>query len=188
MCSLTQGYTLGCKGIGGIHEVYIFDGIESITEEEGVITELTVSGNMYLYELQRSTASFSDKIERLSTGAKVYNIELNFVLNTMLTSVRNEVRRLIKHRINAIVKDRNGVYWLLGRENGLKNSSGKASPGQAASDRSGFELSFEGTEKQPVIEVAASAIEDAIEEVGYYILTETGDYILQETGDKIYVE
>ena len=187
MCSLTQGYTIGCKGVGGIREAYIIDcdDVESMVEEDGVITSMVLSGLLWKYELQRNTATFSDKIERLPTGAKVYNSEFNMVINTMLTSVRQEIQRVIKHRLIIIIKDRNGVYWMLGRENGMKNNSGKVGPGQSGTDRSGFELSFEGTEKQPVIEVSEDAMQVFTE---YYILTETGDYILQEDGDKIYVE
>jgi hypothetical protein len=188
MCSLTQGYTIGCKGgIGGIKEAYVIrhSDVDSVTVEDGVVTQLVLSAPLWLYELQKNTCTFSDKVERQNTGAKVWNVSINFILNTLRTEVRQEVQRLIKKNLLILVRDRNGVLWMLGRENGMKHTNGTSSPGQAATDRYGMELNFEGQEREPVIEVLDIALPEDTE---YYILMEDGSYILQEGGDKILVE
>lgn len=188
MCSLTQGYTISCKdGIGGIREAQVIrrSDVDSITVEDGIVTQMVISAPIWVYQLQRNTCTFSDQIERLQSGEKVWNSKVSIILNTLQTSVRNEVMKLIKKNLLILVKDRNGVLWMLGKENGMKHVNGKASPGQAATDRYGIELNFEGQERQPVYEVSATAIP---EETEYFIITEGGDYILQEGGDKILVE
>ena len=159
-CSLTQGYSLGqCKdGVGGIKEVFFieFSGVSSMTEASGVITALVnASGKrFYKYELQKETATFKETIESNAQNNTVaYRPELTVILNRLQTSVRNEILLLAKNLLIAVVLDRNGKYWLLGRTGGLDLTAGEGGPGTAATDRSGYSLTFTGVEPELALEV-----------------------------------
>jgi len=60
-------------------------------------------------------------------------------------------------RMMAIVKDRNGKYWLLGKNNGIEVSAGTSQTGTTMGDRSGYELTLTGMEEEPCVEVTAAA-------------------------------
>jgi hypothetical protein len=159
-CALTQGYTLGgCKdGVGGIKEAYFIEwgGIASITEASGVVTAITKTASMrfWKYELQRETSTFKEGIEgNPANGTVVYRPELTVILNRLQTSVRNEILLLAKNLLVAVVLDRNGKYWLLGKGGGLDLTTGEAGPGTAATDRSGYTLTFTGSEAELAVEV-----------------------------------
>lgn len=159
-CSLTQGYSLGaCKdGVGGIKEVYFieFTNVSAMTEASGVITALTkeTGTRFYKYQLQRETGTFKETIESNPQNNTVaYRPELTVVLNRLQTAVRNEILLLAKNLLMAVVKDRNDKYWLLGRTGGLDLTAGEAGPGTAATDRSGYSLTFTGVEPELGIEV-----------------------------------
>lgn len=171
-CSLTQGYSLGtCKdGVGGISEAYFieFSNVTTMTEASGVITALTkaTGKRFYKYELQKETATFKETIESNAQNQTVaYRPELTVIINRLQTAVRNEILLLAKNLLIAVVKDRNGKYWMLGRTGGLDLTSGEGGPGTAATDRSGYSLVFTGVEPELAIEVA-SGVASALETVG----------------------
>jgi len=76
----------------------------------------------------------------------------------MAQNVRNELRLLGLNRLMAIVTDRNGKYWLLGRSNGLDVSGGTSQTGTAFGDRNGYEMTFTGMEELPCSEVSSTII------------------------------
>lgn len=159
-CALTQGYTLGtCKdGVGGIKEAYFmeFGNLLTTTEVSGVVTAMTKTAGtrFFKYQLQRETATFQETIEsQPANGTVAYRPELTIIINRLQTSVRNEILLLAKNTLVAVVKDNNNRYWLLGKGAGLDLSQGTAGPGTAATDRSGYSLTFSGVEPELAIEV-----------------------------------
>lgn len=164
-CALTQGYTLlGCKdGIGGIAEAYFIEkgNVASYTKVSGQVTAMTTSSGtkFYKYELQRNTSTFEETIEsNPENGTVAYNQSLTIILNRLQTSVRNEILLLAKNQLLVIVKDRNGNYWLMGETGGLDLTTGTAGPGTAATDRSGYSLTFTGQEPELSCAVASGII------------------------------
>ena len=168
-CALTQGYTLaGCKdGIGGIREVYFIEksNVSSYVKVSGVVTALTKASTkrFWKYELQRATSTFVETIEGVpDNGTYAINQELTIVLNRLETAVRNEIILLAKNNLYAVVKDRNGRFWLLGEQDGLDLTGGEGGPGTAGTDRSGHTLIFTGQESEFAAEVnstVAAALE-----------------------------
>ena len=163
-CALTSGYTFDCKdNIGGLKSVWFigYNDVASVTEASGVITAITKDAGkvFYKYQLVRNTASFTENIAgSIENGTVVFNQELLIVINTMQTSMRNEMLLLAKNNMMAVVEDQNGRYWLAGRFNGLDLLTGSVSTGLAQADRNGYSFTFSGGEKESAPEVQSAVI------------------------------
>lgn len=170
-CALTQGYVIDCKdSLGGISEVYFmaWNDLASVTETAGVITALTKDAGkkFWKYQLVKSTAGFTDTGNgSIENGTLFYQQELTIVLNKLATNTRNEILLLAKNLLVAVVKDNNGVYWMLGKTRGLDVTSNVGSSGVAEGDRNGYSLTFTGKEKEMATEVA-SAVALTLETAG----------------------
>lgn len=163
-CALTQGYNFDCKdNIGGIKAVWFigYNDVSSVTESSGNITTITKAAGkvFYKYQLVRNTSSYTENIaSTIENGTVVFNQELLITINKMNTSMRNEILLLAKNTLMAVVEDQNGVYWLLGRYNGLDITTGTASSGLAQADRNGYQLTFTGGEKELAPTVSSGII------------------------------
>ena len=163
-CALTQGYTLDCKdSLGGLKSVLFIESenVSVDTESAGVITDiqLAVGKYFYKYELVKETSMFMETVTAsVQNGTIFYAQELTIVLNKLQANTRNEILLLAKNNLVAIVEDKNGKYWYLGRDGGLDITGGTAGSGTAAGDRSGYELTFSGQEKELAPEVLDSII------------------------------
>jgi len=171
-CALTTGYKLGCRdSVGGITEIRLapFTAVTSIvTNASSQVTTITgsvgsgttgagVSG-FYKYELPKGVGQFTETINASTeNGTVFYQQEATLIINKLQQAVRNELRLVTTARMMAIVKDRNGKYWLLGKNNGIEVSAGTSQTGTAMGDRSGYELTLTGMEEEPCVEVTAAA-------------------------------
>ena len=163
-CALTTGYKLGCRdNVGGITEVRLI-AFNSVTgtisvNGSGVVTGTFPASGFYKYEVPKGAGQFTETVNASTeNGTIFYQQELVFPINRMTQDVRNELRLLGLNRLMAIVTDRNGKYWLLGRSNGLDVTGGTAQTGTAMGDRNGYEMTFTGMEELPCSEVSSSII------------------------------
>jgi hypothetical protein len=165
-CALTQGYTLDCRdSLGGIVEVYFTEAanVTSTTEASGVITALTkASGKRFWkYELVKDTSMINQTLtSSVANGTVFYAQELQIVLNKLQVNTRNEILLLAKNSLVAVVKDSNGLYWYLGKTRGIDLTAGTAGSGTAQGDRSGFSLTFTGSEPALAPSVQGSVAND----------------------------
>ena len=163
-CALTTGYTLGCRdNVGGITEVRLiaFNSVTGtiVVDGSGVVTGTFPASGFYKYEVPKGAGQFTETVNASTeNGTIFYQQELVFPINRMTQTVRNELRLLGLNRLMAIVTDRNGKYWLLGRSNGLDVTAGTAQTGTAMGDRNGYEMTFTGMEELPCSEVSSSII------------------------------
>ena len=162
-CALTQSYTLDCKdGIGGLKEIYIIEhGNATYTLTANVVTTVTKASGKYFYkyELVKETASFKETMnDNVQNGTTFYTPELEIVLNKMQTATRNEILLIGKNRLDIIVADKNGKYWLLGYQNGMDRSGGSSESGKAYGDRNGYTINFKGGEPELALEVSSTVI------------------------------
>jgi len=167
-CALTSGYQLDCKdNAGGILEVYFIErgAVTSISEASGVVTGLTkASGKRFWkYELPKETGSLTENMTgNIQNGTVFYASELKIVVNKLNVTIRNEIKLLAQATMIAVAKDNNGKYWLIGRTSGIDLTTGTLGTGTAFGDRSGFDMTFSGSEPEPMLEVnstVASALE-----------------------------
>ena len=169
-CALSSGYVLDCKdSSGGILEVYFIEkgNVTSIAEASGVVTGLTkaTGKRFWKYELPKETGSLTETMTgNVQNGTVFYASELKVVVNKLAVAVRNEIKLLAQNTLIAVAKDNNGKFWLVGRINGIDLTTGTLGTGTAFGDRSGFDLTFAGSEPDPLLEVnstVASALQTA---------------------------
>ena len=170
-CALTQGYTLDCRdSLGGIVEVYFTEAanVTATTEASGVITALTkASGKRFWkYALVKDTSMFNQTMTAsVANGTVFYGQELQIILNKLQANTRNEILLLAKNLLVAVAKDNNGKYWYLGKTRGIDLTAGSATSGTADADRSGYTLTFAGSEPELAPEVN-SAVAAALTTAG----------------------
>lgn len=166
-CDITSGFTLGCRdNSGGIKNLFILSGsITSITDvSEGLIQEISGSGEFFQFELFRQTSDFTEAISSTpENGTVFYEQSLNATFFKLQSSTRNQVRVLAKNPdLKIIVETNNGSvdgvgrYWLLGEENGVQLLSGTGQTGTAFGDLNGYTLTFTGQEPEPASEISGS--------------------------------
>ena len=171
-CDITSGFELGCRdNTGGIKNLYILSGsISSITDaSEGLIDEISGSGEFFKYELFRRTSDFSEAISATpENGTVFYEQSVNATFFKLQSATRNQVRVLAKNPdLKVIVETNNGSedgigkYWLLGEENGVQLLSGTGATGTAFGDLNGYSLTFTGQEPEPASEISGS-LTDAV--------------------------
>jgi len=128
-CVLTTGFTLDCKdSVGGIQKVWIIENSKvtaTVTATAGTCSNVTLSsGSYFAYELKKGTADMSFEEITSPVNQSTYNkATLNIQLAKVDVSKRNEIRLLALNALSIIVKDRNGIYWLLGKDNGCDRHS-----------------------------------------------------------------
>ena len=169
-CNLTQNYVLDCKeSLGGLKAVYFIESgnVEGYTSDSfQVVTGITLASGKYFYkyDLVKETSSFTETVTAsVQNGTVFYAQELTIVLNKLQANTRNEILLLAKNTLVAIAEDRNGAYWLLGKDNGMDITGGTAASGVAAGDRSGYELTFSAQEAALAPEVSSSIIASLID-------------------------
>lgn len=169
-CALTQGYALDCKdSSGGIVEIYFIEkaNVTSVAEASGVVTGLTkaTGKRFWKYELPKQTGSLNETITgSIENGTIFYASELILIVNKLNVNTRNEIKLLAQNTLMAVVKDNNAKYWLVGKDRGIDLTTGTSGTGTAFGDRSGYSLTFSGSEPAPMLEVnstIASALETA---------------------------
>lgn len=150
---LTDGFTLDCRRIGGIHYVIAFqkEHIESITVVDGEVTGITVANGErgWKIELEEEVSAFNfNPIGNRENGTYRVEEELNIVLNDSKRETRNLVNVLAQHRLIYIIVENDEKASVAGLERGLMLGDGTGGTGTAKEDRNGFEtLPFTGTER-----------------------------------------
>lgn len=163
-CALTQGYTLDCRdSLGGITEVYFIEkgNVTSTTQASGVITAVVKASSKVFrkYELVPGTSSLTENINAsVQNGTVFYAQELSIILNKLQANTRNEILLLAQNTLAAVVGDNNGKYWYLGKVHGINITGGYGATGTAQGDRSGYTLTFSGSEGELAPEVSSGII------------------------------
>ena len=158
-CSLTQSYLLDCRlNYGGMKEVYIieFDNVTSFTQTAGVVTAITkASGKTFRkYQLIAHTGEGDEALTASREMGTLSNKQtIKFPINKMTVAVRNELFLLAQNRLIFIFVDENSTNWIYGSDYGLTLTTAAAKTGKVLADRNGYELTFEGDEKNLAYEV-----------------------------------
>ena len=162
-CILTQGFTLDCKdSVGGIEKIYITELANKATiSATGDITVFTLASSkqFFEYDMREETGSFTEAINASNTAGTLFFEQTVVISMDPRNSSRvSEVLLLAKNDVMVIVKDGNGVYWLVGETSGAYVSAGSILTGMAKGDKSGFDITLMAKEKIPAREVASSLI------------------------------
>jgi len=165
-CLIVQGSTIDCRDSVGGSGLSLLIGEYSnvpqanITAASGVISAMTCSTGkrLFKYELQKENAQFNDSVKvSLENGTTYSEQTLTFTLKKMSAALRNNLLTLAYNRLMIVVKDANGVNWVMGQVNGADLTGNEGTTGKAMGDLNGHTLTF--TAKEPV---PANTVSDAI--------------------------
>lgn len=157
-CILTGGYTIPCKGSGGIQKLWI--GTYNSTNmtytyatasgSEGQITAFggaTVS--FYGFELRQETGAVTEAgAGSDANGTYFVTTTIELPIQSMTQDVSNKITLLGQGRWRIIALDENGNYWLLGRLNPVSVTTTAGGLGKAYGDLNGATITF--TSKEPI--------------------------------------
>jgi hypothetical protein len=76
----------------------------------------------------------------------------------METAKRVEITALAQNELVLIIKDANGKYWLLGKDEPVMATAGEGVSGTARSDRNGYSITLQDTSLEMPYEVEADVV------------------------------
>jgi hypothetical protein len=158
-CLLTSSFPFACRdGNGGAQEfkVKVFDStLSGITETSGrvTMTGAALTGWYTLYCEKMTSNAGSAGATSVQNGTTTYKETAVFIYNKLQASFRNELKAYHQQRVHIAVKDNNGTSWLFGFTRGMDLPSSTSTTGTNYEDRSGYTLTFEGTEPNPIVEI-----------------------------------
>ena len=169
-CNITlSDQNLDCRNsMGGIVEFYAFSDRGDLTAigetsgGTGMISGFTMAVGakpVVTYKLRKNTGSLVNTYNiSEENGTTFVRSELTLVFHKMDTSKRLEISALAIGNMAIIVKDSNGKYWFLGKDEPVTMASGTSQTGVSKGDKNGYDivLACEGHEEP--WEVTAEAV------------------------------
>lgn len=165
-CNITlNGLLRDCEAnVGGITQVLLanFDDISSVTVTDDIITAITMADGAKFksYAFRPNTGSMTSNLQRnLENGTLFWQTDLVLAFNKMETVKRIEINAMAVNDMVAIVKDANGKYWYLGKDEPIVASAGDGMSGTARADRNGYGITLQDFAKASPYEVSADIVE-----------------------------
>lgn len=161
---ITGGIACGCENnLGGIQAIYITDfcNLVSTTETDGVIETITLSspGCMYEYCFNKNTSSLVEQaIVSIENGSLFYQQTATVIIPRREVAKRNALAMLMQKDLLIIIKDQNGLYWLIGEQNGANVTDINSTTGVVKGDLNGYTITFLGEEPVQAKEVDSAII------------------------------
>lgn len=157
--------------MGGVSAVYIANraDVTSATVETGTVTAITMATSKkfqtYLHRKNAAVSMTSDKSGDDAAGTHIVTTNINLVFAGMDSDKRIEMDALLSGQFVAIVKDRNGRYWMPvvpPNDDYMAASAGQATTGAAASDANQYTLTLTSETNHMPYEVEAAAVSSVI--------------------------
>lgn len=165
-CNQTlNGLARDCQpSMGGIVEALAINKeyINDITLEEGIVKTITLASSekFKAFHFARNTGSMTSTYTLdPATGVRYVTTDLVLQFNRMETAKRVEMTALAQNELALIVKDANGKYWLLGKDEPVMATAGEGVTGTARSDRNGYSITLQDTSLEMPYEVDSSIVE-----------------------------
>ena len=164
-CNQTlSGLVRDCSpSMGGIVEALIAnkEDVTEISASSDMISSITMasSAKFKRYAFARNTGSLTSNytIDQ-TTGVRYVASDLVLVFNRMETAKRVEISALAQNDLVVIVKDANGKYWLLGKDEPVNATAGDGLTGTARADRNGYSITLHDNSLEMPYEVDSSII------------------------------
>jgi hypothetical protein len=163
---INQEVATACRNAApGVSQIYIANysdvvGVTLNTEEtlisdiSGKTAEGEGSGFFYTYAQNKESSGVVDELEiNVANGSAIYKPQVSFKISNMDETTRTVFKQFSQATVIAIVKTIDGLYYLVGRLNGLDLTTGSFSSGVASGDYKGFEGTISGLESQPLIQI-----------------------------------
>ena len=165
-CNLTKGRNITCRDtVGGVKAIYFaqFDQVATYVSASGELTDfdLGASDDIYKYTLKRGTASCTETLTGSSeAGTVFYTPSVNIKLHKLTKEDQNQVKLLASNRLviflelnEVLTSNSHNVLLALGLENGMDLNSGTNATGTAFGDMNGYDWTFDGMERDPMLTV-----------------------------------
>ena len=164
-CTQTlSGLARDCaSNMGGILEVLIanFDDVTALTFTSGIISAITMasSAKFKKYNFAKNTGSLTSTYNLdPASGVHYVTSELLLQFNRMETTKRVELTALSLGDLVCIVKDANGKYWYLGKDEPVNASAGDGQTGTARSDANRYSITLQDNSLEMPVEVDSTII------------------------------
>ncbi len=133
---------------GGVSEVYLanFEDVTDITVTDGMVKGITMASGkkFHRYYFRPGTSSMASTLNvDNAAGVNFVQTLLTMLFSRMETTKRVEMSALAVNDLRAIVKDANGVYWLLGEEEPVIANAGDGQTGTAKTDANRYSITLE---------------------------------------------
>ena len=165
-CTQTlSGLAKDCAAnMGGIVEALIalYDDVTAVTITSDVISAITMaSGKKFkVYHFAKNTGNLTSTYTiDPATGVKFVSSDLLLQFNRMQTTARVEITALALADLVVIVKDANGKYWYLGKDEPVCASAADAQTGTARGDVNRYSITLQDTSLEMPYEVSGSIID-----------------------------
>lgn len=153
--------------MGGIVEALAINKeyIDAVTLEEGIVSEISLSKEekFKAFHFARNTGSMTSTYTiDPATGVRYVTTDLVLQFNRMETAKRVEMSALAQNELVLVVKDANGKYWLLGKDEPVMATAGEGVTGTARGDRNGYSITLQDTSLEMPYEVKAEIVANLI--------------------------
>lgn len=170
-CNTLVGFTYDrCEpNLGGVQKVWLANWEEgaatvdtSSADTQNMITAITLSsGNTWIeFPMRKNVASMTSNLQVGDEGGNYVQTDLAMVFSKMETSKRLSMVSLASGEAMAIVKDSNGLYWFLGKDNPLTASAGAGETGTAKSDPNHYTVTLTDESREYPFQIDGSAAPD----------------------------
>lgn len=165
-CDIATGRTEACKeSVGGLRNIYIgnfvsglYADLTSNLDSDEQITSLTTDLVVYKFELRGDNNTFEETNENSrDNGTSFWTQTGAIVLKKQDAATQKALKLLSYGRPHILIEDYNGKFRLAGAQNGVEVSVSTATGG-AMGDLNGYNVSFEGKEKEPAYFVTPSIV------------------------------
>ena len=164
-CTQTlSGLAKDCyASMGGITEVLIanYENVTAVTVTTNVISGITMASSTKFkaYSFAKNTGSLTSTYTiDPASGVKYVTSDLLLQFNRMETTKRVELTALSLADLAVIVKDANGKYWYLGKDEPVNASAADGQTGTARSDANRYTITLQDTSAEMPYEVDDSII------------------------------
>ena len=161
-----SGLTRDCAAnMGGILEVMIAnaDDVSGVTITEGIITAISMaaSAKFKKYYFNKNTGNLTSTYNLdPASGVRYVTSELLLQFNRMETTKRVEMTALALGDLAVIVKDANGKYWYLGKDEPVNASASDGQTGTARGDANRYTITLQDNSLEMPYEVDSSIVDD----------------------------
>lgn len=159
-----SGLARDCQpSMGGIVEAHAINKeyVTAMTETDGGISAITLESSQTFksFYFNRNTGSMTSTYTLdPATGVRYVTTDLVLQFNRMETAKRIEMTALAQNELVLIVKDANGKYWLLGKDEPVMATAGTGETGTARGDRNGYSITLQDTSLEMPFEVDADIV------------------------------
>lgn len=128
--------------MGGIVKVWIANHDEGVLGTGG--SSVDDSGTFFEFVVRRESSSMTSTITAdPKTHTRYVTTEVTLVFPHMDEDKRLELEKVIAADMAVVVKDANGKYWYLGKDNPVNVSAGTGQTGTAAGDSNNYTITLQ---------------------------------------------